>query len=73
MSVVETLEAEYIKMKRAVLLDMLEKCTTTQKASFRTIFANKDVPDFQLNSAIDLVERTLKHDGKTSRWMVDEN
>ena len=58
--VVNRLNVQFERTKRLVLLDMLDKCTLEQQEFFGRIFPAKEVPSAKLDSAIDLVERTLR-------------
>jgi hypothetical protein len=56
------------KFRKDVLQELLEKCTPEQQEFFKRIFP-KGVPDKDLNSAIQLCERTViknEKEGKVS-------
>jgi hypothetical protein len=69
MTVVENLRAEFVRVRRVVLADMLEQCTEEEKERFYIIWGDKDIPLDKLDSATNLVERTLRRSGKVSTWM----
>ena len=58
--VLNKLSVEFERTKRFVLCDMLAKCTKDQIELFSRIFPEMEVPSDKLDSAIYLVERTLK-------------
>jgi hypothetical protein len=75
---IKRIEADALKAKRAALEEMLQQCSPGQQLLFHRIYTDRaryekksweETIDLHINDAIDLVERTIRQNAKTGRYM----